>query len=337
MPGERGPDGPADPGVRAAAVLLALGRDAGTAVLKLLSEPDLRKLAQAAKNLGQNQGVLRPALQDFLAAMDNPTHGQVAPGTLRSWAVGSLDPELISSAFDELPARAPVDEILGPISAADPETLAMVLAREHAQTIALVLSTMPSQRSSEVMQRLPPALHAEVIQRMAKVEAISPELLREVGLVLASEVRAAASGGMRKVEGRANALEILRNKPSAEQGELVKQIEQSDGELAADLRSKLFTFEDIIHLPDRDIQALLKEFDTKVLMVALKGASPEVSAKVLKNMSSRAADMVRDDLAAMGPVRLADVDQAQAQLVVVVTKLATEGRIRIIGPADKMV
>lgn len=327
-----------DPGVRAAAVLLALGRDAGTALLAHLSESDVRKLATAAKQLGRHPDILRGSLDDFFGALNNPaTTQQLASSMLRTWTTDALGAEASAAAFDELPQRPAVDEILGPITAADPETLAMVLAREHAQTIALVLSTMPSGRSFEVMQRLPPPLHADVIQRMAKVQAISPELLREVGHVLAEEVRAAASGGMRKVEGRQNALEILRNKPVSEQGDLVKQIERGDAELAAELRSKLFTFEDIIHLPDRDIQALLKEFDTKVLLVALKGASPDVNSKLLKNMSSRAADMMKDDMAAMGPVRLADVDQAQGQLVAVVTRLAQEGRIRIIGPADKMV
>jgi flagellar motor switch protein FliG len=278
------------------------------------------------------------ALADFTVAMSGAgADAQVSDGLIREWATDALGPEVAQRAFEEMPAPVPADEMLGPVATADAEALAMVLIREHPQTIALVLSALDPARALAVMNRLPLPIQPNVILRMARVEAVSPELLKEVGTALAGELRSAVAGGTRKVEGRANALEILRNKPIAEQGEMVGEIEKVDAELAADIRSRLFTFEDLVHLPDRDIQSLLKEFDTKVLMVALKGASTACNAKILKNMSSRAAEMMKDDMQAMGPVRLADVENAQQTLVAVVSRLATEGRIRIIGPADKMV
>ncbi|MBI5494586.1 MAG: flagellar motor switch protein FliG [Deltaproteobacteria bacterium] len=323
---------------RAMAVLLVLGKDTAREVIRHFSEQDLRRLAVGARVKGPAEEVLPLALQDFSTAMSAPAAPwQAADGLLRQWVQESLGTDTAARVLEELPQAPTPDEALGPVSGVDAEALAMVLGREQPQTVALVLSALNADKALNVLNRLPAAVQAEVVFRMAKVEAISPELLKEVGQALAAELRAATMGGVRKVEGRQVALDVLRNKPVAEQGELMKRIEERDADLAAELRTKLLTFEDLVHLPDRDIQALLREFDTKVLMIALKGASPAIAAKIFKNMSSRAADMLRDDMAAMGPLRLADVEQAQNQLVAVVMRLAGEGRIRLIGPADKMV
>ncbi len=324
---------------RALAVLLAMGKPAAQAVLKHLQDVDLRKLAAGARHVRHTPETLMMALGEFASAMEAPSAPwQAADGVFRQWVSEALGPAAMEAAtLHDLPRPPPSEEVLGPVATADTEALAMVLGREHPQTMALVLSALEPSRALAVVNKLPAALQSEVIMRMARVEVANPDLLKEVGQALAGELRAAAAGGVRKMDGKTVALEVLRNKPAAEQAELVKKLEEQDPELAAELRSKLFTFEDLIHLPDRDIQALLKEFDTKVLMVALKGASPAAANKVFKNMSSRAADMLKDDMSAMGPVRLADVEEAQGQLVAIVGKLAADGRIRLIGPADKMV
>jgi flagellar motor switch protein FliG len=129
---------------------------------------------------------------------------------------------------------------------------------------------------------------------------------------------------------------LLRRCPAAQQTEVVQEIEKDDPDLAADLRTKLFTFEDLANLSDRDLQSLIREIDMGQLGVALKGASVAVKEKLLKNMSSRAAQMLDDDINAMGPVKLAAVEAAQAELVKIAFSLAEQGRIVIVGPADKM-
>lgn len=323
---------------RALAVLLVLGKDTAREVMKYFNESDLRRLSAGARVKSPPEELLPVALAEFSSSMQAPaTPWQAADGIFRQWVKDSLGPDTLNRVLEDLPPAPKADEVLGPVSSVDAEALAMVLAREQPQTVALVLSALDADKAVNVLNRLPPAVQPEVVYRMAKVESVNPELLKEVGQALAAELRAAAVGGVRKVEGRQVALDVLRNKPVAEQGELMQKIEERDADLATELRAKLLTFEDLVHLPDRDIQTLLREFDTKVLMVALKGASPTTAAKIFKNMSSRAADMLRDDMAAMGPLRLADVEAAQGQLISVVTRLAGEGKIRLIGPADKMV
>jgi flagellar motor switch protein FliG len=186
------------------------------------------------------------------------------------------------------------------------------------------------------MDRLPEKVRPDVIRRMATIESVSPEVLREVGHALSTELKALVAGGMRKVDGKATALEILRRMNSAQQGVVLAEIEKDDGGLAAEVRGRLFTFADLGNLADRDLQVLLREIDAQRLTVALKGATADVRQKFLSNLSSRAAEMLSDDLQAMGPVKLSSVEAAQQEIAKQAQELASQGRITIVGPSEKM-
>jgi flagellar motor switch protein FliG len=324
---------------RAAAVLLGLGPENASQVLRLLSEVEVRSLALGARELTRAPSNTVPeALQSFVAALDS-VGGDVAAGNslLRDFVSQALGEEVARRTFDGVVPPPPPDEALGPVAQADPEALAMVLQREQTQTVALVLSSLDAERGSSVLQHLPEAQRAQVLKRMASVESVAPEMLREVGQALSSELRAVVAGGMRKVDGRSAAIEILRRIPSALQGDVVKSIETDDPALGEELRSRLFTFDDLTNLGDRDVQLLIRDLDAKQLATALKGASPAAKEKMLKNMSTRAAEMLSDDLAAMGPVKLSEVEKAQAEVLKVAFRLSEQGRITIVGGADKLV
>jgi flagellar motor switch protein FliG len=222
------------------------------------------------------------------------------------------------------------------VSQADPESLAMVLSREQPQTVALVLSSLDAWRAATVMERLPDRLRPDVLRRMATIDSVAPEVLREVGSALSAELKALVAGGMRKVDGRQIALEILRRSTPEQQAVVLSEIEQDDGNLAGELRGKLFTFSDLANLADRDLQMLLREVDANRLTVALKGASADIRDKFLRNLSARAAEMLQDDIAAMGPVRLSSVEAAQQEIAKSAQELAQQGRITIVGPSEKM-
>jgi len=161
-------------------------------------------------------------------------------------------------------------------------------------------------------------------------------VLREVQQALSHELKQLLAEGMRKVDGRAAALEILRRTPAAQQTEVLAAIESQDSELAQVLRGKLFTFDDLVRLSDRDVQSLMKDLDSKRLTIALRGATQAVKEKFLKNMSTRAAQMLEDDMAAMGPVKLSEVEAAQAEIAKTAIDAAEKGRITIVRPTDKM-
>lgn len=323
---------------RAAAVLLGIGPEIATTVFKMFGEPELRRIALGAKDLrAQGAAAVSEALEAFIRSMET-VDGDAAAGDdlLREVAERALGPELARRAFDGVTPPPPPDEVLGPVSQADPEALAMVLQREQPQTIALVLSSLESWRAAGVMDRLSEKVRPDVIRRMATIESVAPEVLREVGQALSSELKALVAGGMRKVDGKATALEILRRMKPEQQGVVLSEIEKDDGSLATEVRGRLFTFTDLVNLADRDLQTLLREIDAQRLTVALKGATADVRQKFLSNLSSRAAEMLADDLQAMGPVKLSSVEAAQQEIAKQAQELASQGRITIVGPSERM-
>ena len=329
----------AGPGTqRAAALLLGLGPDLAAAIFQHLDEPTVRSIAMGARNIRRNPNAVPHALGSFVDSLD-VVGGDTAAGDglLQAAAAQSLGADMARRAFDGVAPPPQADEVLGPVALADPEALAMILAREQPQTVALVLGAMEPARAGLVLKMIPEAQRPQILRRLATLEAVAPEVLREVGTALSIELRAAVSSGMRRFDGKGAAVELLRRTPAAQQSEAVQEIEKDDPELAAELRTKLFTFQDLTNLSDRDVQTFLREVDTSRLGVALKGAATNVKDKILKNMSSRAAQMLSDDIAAMSPVKLADVELAQSELVKIAFTLAEQGRITVVGPADKMV
>jgi flagellar motor switch protein FliG len=323
---------------RAAAVLVGLGQQIAASIFQQLREVDVRKVAAGAKELRSlPPAAVTAALTTFIEMMEQ-VGGEAASGEvlLREVATKTLGGDLARRAFDGVVPPPPPDEVLGPVAQADPESLAMVLAREQPQTIALVLSSIDAERAAKTMEYIPEAQRPLILRRMASVDAVAPEVLREVGQALAAELQAVVAGGMRKVDGKNVALEILRRSPSEQQREVVTEIEKDDPNLAAELRSRLFTFGDLANLTDRDIQAMLKEIESSQLTLALKGAAADLKDKLLKNMSSRAAQMLADDLAALGPVKLSAVESAQNAIVKIALDLAEQGRLTIVRPTDKM-
>jgi flagellar motor switch protein FliG len=336
--GSENKDDKAGPGAqRAAALLLGLGADLAAQIFQHLDEPSVRRIAAGAKEIRRNPDAVPTALGYFVAALDR-VGGDTESGDsmLRQIAEQVLGPEMAQRAFEGV-APPVTDDALGPAGQADPEALAMILAREQPQTIALVLAAMDPTRAAAVMKAISESQRPQILRRLALLEGVAPDVLREVGQGLSAELRSSVSSGMRKFDGKAAAIELLRRSAPAQQTETVQEIEKDDPELAAELRSKLFTFQDLVNLSDRDIQTLLREIDTSRLSVALKGAAASVRDKILKNMSSRAAQMLSDDIGAMGPVKLADVELAQGELVKVAFTLAEQGRITVVSPADKMV
>src|SRR6185369_6979748 len=287
--------------------------DVAAAVFQHLDEPAVRAIALGAKQLRKQPNAVPDALGTFVTTMESVGGDAAAgDGVLREIAATVLGADVVSRAYDGAAPPPVTDDALGQVANADPEALALALSREQPQTVALVLGAMDGQRANAVMKLLPEVQRPQILRRLASLESVSPEVLREVGAALSVELRASVStGGMRRFDGRAAAVELLRRTPSAQQSEVVQEIEKDDPELAAELRTKLFTFQDVANLSDRDIQTFLREVDTSRLGVALKGAAASVREKILKNMSSRAAQMLGDDINAMGPVKLADVELAQ--------------------------
>jgi flagellar motor switch protein FliG len=328
---------PGDGAQRAAAVLLGVGPELASQIFRMLDELAVRQIALGARELRRSPGSVAAALRVFVEAMGTLGGDVVASdGMLREVASRALGPEAARRAFDGVAPTVGVDDGLGPIAHADAESLAVILGREQPQTVALVLGALSPAKAAAVIKLLPERLRPSVLRRLATLESVAPEVLREVGQALTSELRTSSMGEARRVDGKGAAIDLLRRCPAAEQTEVVAEIEKDDPDLANELRGKLFTFDDLSNLSDRDVQTLLRDVNTARLAAALKGATPSVKEKILRNMSSRAAQMLEEEISGLGPMRLSAVEEAQAELVKAAFVLAEQGRITIVGPADRM-
>jgi len=244
---------------------------------------------------------------------------------------------LLSKALDSETAKYILDTLeisSGPtpfqeLSNVSPRILAQILRNEHPQTLALSLGNLHPDQAAERLSNLPSGVRAEVLMRLAKLEAVAEEMLHEVDKVLQSQLIAMGGKEGKKVGGINSVAEILNAVDRATEEEVLSEIEEESQQMADDIRNLMFVFEDIKALDDRSIRELLKDISNEELTKALKGASDDLKDKFLKNLSERAAGMIREDLEIMGPVKLSEVEGAQQNIVKTVRRLEAEGRIAI--------
>ena len=211
----------------------------------------------------------------------------------------------------------------------DPRTLANFLVNEHPQTIALIMAHLEPAKKTEVLKRLPEGVQTEVVLRIASLDFISPNLIAQVDEVLKQELATLGSIDTQQLGGVSPIAEMLNVMDKNSEQNIMARVEEKDPQLAEEIRKLVFVFEDIIYIDDRGMQSLLKEVDSSKLTLALKTAPDEIKDKIFRNMSSRAAEMLRDDLESKGPVKLSEVEAEQKEILKIVRKLADEGQIVI--------
>jgi flagellar motor switch protein FliG len=202
---------------------------------------------------------------------------------------------------------------------------------EHPQTIALILAHLPSSKGGEILAGLQPGKQIEVVTRVANMEQTNPEVIREVEKGLELRLSGIVSQQFQRVGGVAAVAEMLNLADRATEKGILETLEADDPDLVEQIRRLMFVFEDILLVNDKGIQALLKEIDNSELALALKTASPEMKTKIFGNMSERAAQLIKEDMEYMGPVRLSDVEGAQQKIVDAVRRLEDAGEIIIAG------
>jgi flagellar motor switch protein FliG len=219
----------------------------------------------------------------------------------------------------------------------DPRLLANVLRGEHPQTIALVLSTLGTKKAGEAIGALPERVQSEVVMRMANLAKVDTKVLEDIEAVLKEQLESTGAVEGKQLGGIEVVAGIFNQMDRALEMELLGKVEEQDPELAERIRNLMFTFEDLAQLDDRGTQVLLKEVSSEDISVALKGASDGMKEKIFANMSERASAMLKEDLEAMGPVRLSDVEKAQVKIAMVAKKLEGEGKIILSRGNEKFV
>lgn len=221
---------------------------------------------------------------------------------------------------------------------ADPSQLLNFIQNEHPQTIALILSYLSSSQSAQILSALPQGKQSEVAQRIATMDRTSPEIIREVEMVLERKLSSLVNQDYTSAGGIQSIVDILNSVDRGTEKNIMDTLEIQDVELAEEIRKRMFVFEDIIGLDSTSIQRFIRDTDNKELAVALKGATKEVADVIYANMSKRMAEMIKEDMDFMGPVRLRDVEEAQQKIVNVIRRLEDAGEIIISrGGGDEII
>jgi len=314
---------------KAAILLLCLGEDAAAMLLRELSDEDIFKVTRCMSGIVHiPEETRKRVLEDFELSTVSQA-GLVVKGQefAKKLIARSGNKNRESSLMRQLVTGTEARP-LETISKMQPSMVAGLLEREHPQTLALVLSTQAVEHASAIIAKLPEDKRADVIHRIATLDRVSPAVIdriedalsKEIGIVVGAQEQRQV-GGLKKV------VEMLSNMTENLDSEILDSLTEIDPDMVEDIRKMMFTFEDLCALDGRAIQMVLREVNNDSLTMALKTASEEIKEKIFSNMSSRAADMIKDDLEAMGPVRLSEVEAMQQTIVKIAMKLEEEGKL----------
>jgi len=310
-------------------LILSLPEEISMNIIKELSEDEIQKLFNLAKEVNTvSEEELEEIAEEFLKEVKKTGKKLKEPEELIDSLKAKLPPSLVER-FKGILELGDVEKILKEIEKVDSKVLASLIRTEHPQTIALFLSQLSPKKSAEVLQNLPEDVKKEVVKRIATLENINLQYVRELAEILLEEISSMGVKEALKLEGTAIAAELLNSLDKETRELILQNIGQEDPLLEEKIREKMFTFEDIRKLSDRDIIEVLKMVDKNTLMIALKEAPEDIKQKFLSNMSKRAAKLFLEDMEALGPVKKSEVEKAQKQIVNVIRKMIDEGKIEI--------
>jgi flagellar motor switch protein FliG len=322
-----------------AILMVALGNEVAAEVYKRLDDTTIELITLEIANLRKitpdlKLEVMKEA-QEVLMAREFMARGGVEYA--RDILERALGPERAQNLLTRITASLQVRPF-DFMRHTDAQQVLSFIQGEHPQTIALILSYLEAPQAALIISGLPAVMQAEVAKRIAKMDRITPEVLREVERVLERKLSTVMGQDFTLAGGIDAVVAIINSADRGTERNIMEYLEENDPELAEEIKKRLFVFEDIIRLDDRSLQRVLREVDMKELGLALKGATEELRGKFFKNMSKRAAEMLQEDMDFMGPVRVKDVEDSQQKVVNVVRSLEEAGEIIIAsGGEDELV
>ncbi|MGD0292557.1 MAG: flagellar motor switch protein FliG [Terracidiphilus sp.] len=318
-------------GVRKAAVLLvAVGEDLAKEILRVLPEADVQMLTEELADLrGITPDMSAGILEEFWGLLDTQnfmTHGGL------DYASRLLKDTFGAARADDLLmlVRRSQEEAhgnLAKLQRTDPQQLGKLLDSEHPQTIALVLAHLDPKRASLVLDNLSEDHKVLSIQRLAEMRQFSPEMAQKVALILHRRLETVGDTGRKSYSGFKAVADLLNRLNAEESKKILETIEEGQPELALAIRNLMFTFEDLVTVPPTTIREIVSGVDKRQLALALRGAKEELRAQIYKSMSSRAVEMLKEDMDVLGPVRSREVAQAQQEILNLARRLEAEGKV----------
>jgi flagellar motor switch protein FliG len=317
---------------RAAILLMSLGEQDAANLLKQLDAKDVQKLGLAMAELKEvSRDQMTSVLETFISVVDGKS--DIASGSneyvrrVLTQAVGKQKTDLL---LDRV-STGQTGQGIEALKWMDAKAVAQIIGGEHPQIAAIVLSHLEPEQAASIMPLLTEEMRTDVLMRIASLNEVPQSALTELDQLVEKQASVTAPVPLRKIGGARTVANILNAMEKDKSGDELGKIEKADTQMHGQIKDLLFIFDNLLDIDDRGIQALLRDVGSDTLAVALRGAEPEVQDKILKNMSKRAAEILKDDMEARGPVKLADVEAAQKEIVVIAQRLAEEGTITLGG------
>ena len=317
---------------RSALLMLGLGEKHAAEILRHMGPKEVQEIGLAMASLSNvTNSQMELVMQKFVDAIGEQTSlGMGSDEYIRNMLTSALGADKASGIIDRI-LLGRNSKGLEQLKWMDPRAIAELIRLEHPQIIAIVMSFLDPDQAAGVLSEFPDRVRTDVIMRVATLDGIQPAALQELDEILekqfsgGSNVKSSALGGVKK------AADILNFVDGAIESKVIEQISEADEELSQEIQDNMFVFENLIDVDDRGMQTLLREVSSDQLLLALRGAPEPLREKIFKNMSSRAAEMLKDDLEAAPPAKLSDVEAAQKEILTVARRLSDAGEINLGG------
>jgi flagellar motor switch protein FliG len=323
---------------RAAILLLTLGEQEAAQVLKHMGAKEVQRIGAAmAKLANVSREEVHGVISEFSSAVETQT--SVGVGTedfLRKVLVEALGPEKASSIIDRISIGRSTKG-LEALKWMDARAVAELIRLEHPQIIAIVLAYLEPDQSAEILTALPANMRSDVMVRIATLDGVQPSALTELDDIMEKTFAGKGATRTSALGGAKAAANIINNLEPSQEGVIMEQIVQADEALGSRIQDLIFVFDNLLEIDDRSMQELLRQVASDKLLLAMKGCEEAMKEKIFKNMSQRAAEMLKDDLESKGPVKISEVEAAQKEILQTARKLAEAGTIALAGKGDEYV
>ena len=323
---------------RAAILLLTLGEKEAAEVLKQMGAKEVQRIGAAmAKLRNVSKEEVQSVINDFSASVENQTSvGVGAEDFLRKVLVDALGQEKAAGIIDRISVGRSTKG-LEALKWMDGRAVAELIRLEHPQIIAIVLAYLEPDQAAEVLAHLPANMRSDIMVRIATLDGVQPSALSELDDIMEKTFAGKGTTRTSALGGAKAAANIINNLEPSQEGIIMEQITQTDEQLGSRIQDLIFVFDNLLEIDDRSMQELLRQVASDKLLLAMKGAEDDMKEKIFKNMSQRAAEMLKDDLESKGPVKISEVEGAQKEILQTARKLAEAGAIQLASKGDEYV
>lgn len=323
---------------QAAILLMSLGEQDAAEILKHMGPKEVQRLGSAMTGLQNVQQMeVQSVIGNFFEEVRNLTGlGIGTDNYIRKMLVTALGEDKANSLIDRILLGGDTTG-LDTLKWMDARSISDMIRNEHPQIQAIVIAYLDADQSAEILSFFPEKVRLDIMMRVASLDTVQPQALQELNDILEKQFSGNAASQTKAMGGYKVAAEIMNNLDGSIEAELMESIKEIDEDMGNQIQDLMFVFDNLKEVDDRGIQALLREVSSEVLVVALKGADEELKEKVFKNMSKRAAELLRDDLETKPPMRLADVEAAQKEILITARRMADAGEIMLGGSNEQMI